>query len=142
MNYLLKKAKETDYKYLVKCKKYNILKYALDLSKDELKEINEYVSNEVLKYINDYQVIVVNNQVIGCLLYYDYEDGIIIDEIFIEKEYRKNKIGSKIIKKLLKQNSYLWVYKNNKKAIKLYKKLHFEIIDETEVRYFMKYTNR
>lgn len=34
---------------------------------------------------------------------------------------------------------YLWVYKQNKKAIKLYKRLGFKIINETDTRYFMKH---
>lgn len=34
---------------------------------------------------------------------------------------------------------YLWVYKENEKAISLYKKLGFNVIEETESRYYMKY---
>ena len=34
---------------------------------------------------------------------------------------------------------YLWVYKDNVKAISLYKRLGFLIINETKNRYYMKY---
>ena len=34
----------------------------------------------------------------------------------------------------------MWVYKENKKAISLYKKLGFCAIEETESRYYMKYS--
>ena len=35
---------------------------------------------------------------------------------------------------------YLWVYKENERAISLYKDLGFKIIDETEERFYMKYS--
>ena len=47
-------------------------------------------------------------------------------------------IGSKLINDVKHENVYLWVYKNNTSAISLYKKLGFEIIDETETRFKMK----
>ena len=37
------------------------------------------------------------------------------------------------------RNIYLWVYKENSKAVLLYKRLGFIIVDETESRYYMKY---
>ena len=72
----------------------------------------------------------------------DYLDGVLLDEIFIEEEYRNNKIGTQIISNVLSNYSivYLWVYKSNSKAIKLYEKLGFNIIKSTETRYFMKYS--
>lgn len=59
----------------------------------------------------------------------------------MEEEYRNKGLGTDIIKNILKINPivYLWVYKENKKAISLYKKLNFKIIDETENRFYMKY---
>ena len=49
-------------------------------------------------------------------------------------------LGFPAIKNILKNNIvYLWVYKKNTKAIKLYKKLGFNIIEETDTRYYMKY---
>ena len=70
-----------------------------------------------------------------------YEKCEIVD-IFVLKEYRNKGIGTDIIKNILKNNSivYLWVYKKNIKAISLYKKMKFKIINETENRYYMKYS--
>ena len=44
---------------------------------------------------------------------------------------------------ILKQYAvvYLWVYKKNHKAIRLYKRLGFEVSEETETRYLMKAEN-
>ena len=67
--------------------------------------------------------------------------GKLLDEIYLEKEFRNTGIGTDIIRKMLKKNRniYLWVYKENKKAISLYKRLGFIIVDETDSRYYMKY---
>ena len=65
----------------------------------------------------------------------------LLDEIYLEEEYRNKGIGTEIIKDILNNNDvvYLWVYKENEKAISLYKKLGFNVIEETESRYCMKY---
>ena len=64
-------------------------------------------------------------------------------EIYLEEEYRNKGIGTKIIMDILNNNDvvYLWVYKDNKKALSLYKKLGFNVLEETETRYYMKYKN-
>ena len=68
-------------------------------------------------------------------------NGKLLDEIYLEEEYRNKGIGTKIIMDILNNNDvvYLWVYKENEKAISLYKKLGFNVIKETESRYYMKY---
>lgn len=64
-----------------------------------------------------------------------------IDEIYINKEYRSLGIGTNIIKNILdiNKNVYLWVYKDNEQAVSLYKRLGFIVVDETESRYYMKH---
>jgi ribosomal protein S18 acetylase RimI-like enzyme len=91
--------------------------------------------------LNNYKIINVGNKKVGCLLVENKDDGVLLDEIYIDEEYRNRKIGSDIIKKILLNNSivYLWVYKLNKKAISLYKNLGFIVIEETDTRYHMKY---
>ena len=71
-------------------------------------------------------------------------DGKLINEIYLEEEYRNKGIGSDIIKNIINVHDivYLWVYKLNSKAISLYKKLGFIIIEETDTRYYMKYEKR
>lgn len=64
-----------------------------------------------------------------------------MDEIYLEEQYRSKGIGTNIIKQVLNENKivYLWVYKDNVKAIKLYENLGFIVEEETETRYFMKF---
>ena len=54
-----------------------------------------------------------DNKDIGCLLLKNEKNGILIDEIFLEKEYRNLGIGTSIIKDITKKypTLYLLVYK-------------------------------
>lgn len=133
-----------EYKLLTSSNKdiNRLIEYAKDLSNEEIDKINKYVTSEVPKLINDYCNIVVDNKIVGCLLLTNKDDGKLLDEIYLEEEYRDKGIGTKIIKNILNNNDivYLWVYKENKKAISLYKKLEFYAIEETESRYYMRYS--
>ena len=85
----------------------------------------------------------VNNKIIGCLMLTDYGAGKLLGELYIEEAYRNQKIGTSIITNIINDNNhvYLWVYKENIKAISLYKSLGFKIKEETETRYYMEYSN-
>lgn len=141
MEYKLSKSSSEDINRLIEYKKRTIYEYAKDLSNEEIDKINKYITSEVPKLINYYCNIIVDNKIVGCLLLTNKDDGKLLDEIYLEEEYRNKGIGTEIIKDILNNNDivYLWVYKENKKAISLYKKIGFNIIEETESRYYMKY---
>lgn len=141
MNYKLIKSSNDDIERLIKYKKNTIFEYVSNLSDEEINKINNYVDNTVPELLDNYSNIVIDDKVVGCLLVTNKDDGVLLDEIYIEKEYRNQGIGTNIIKEVLSNNNivYLWVYKENIKAISLYKSLGFNVIDETETRYYMKY---
>ena len=141
MNYKLMKANIDDVSILIDYKLKSIFDYAENLSLEEIKQINNYVKSNVPKQIDDYKVICINDKKVGCLLVVNKDDGVLLDEIYLEEKYRNNGIGTSIIKEILSNYNivYLWVYKLNTRALSLYKKLGFKIIDETETRYYMKY---
>ena len=143
IRYILVRAAKKDIPRLIKYKKDIIHMYNKDLSEDEKNKINEYVTNSVSEMFKDYYNIVFDDKIIGSILLKDIQEGKLIDEIYIEKEFRNNGIGTDIIMKAVKKsnnkNIYLWVYKENIKAVSLYKRLGFKIIDETESRYYMEY---
>ena len=143
MNYKLMKADIDDVSTLIDYKLKNIFDYAENLSLEEIKQINNYVKSNVPKQIDDYKVICINDKKVGCLLVVNKDDGVLLDEIYLEEKYRNKGIGTSIIKKILSNYNivYLWVYKLNTRALSLYKKLGFKIIDETETRYYMKCDN-
>ncbi len=142
LKYDLLNATNNDIDYIKKSKLYSIFKYAHDLPKDEILKINNYVEKSIPIEISNYKIIICNNKRIGCLLVTKRDDKVLLDEIYLEEEYRNRGIGTDIIKNILETNSnvYLWVYKENIKAIALYKKLKFKVIDETKTRYYMEYS--
>ena len=144
MKYELIKSSKQDIDRLIEYKKATIFDHAKDLSNEEIDKINNYVTSEVPKSIYDYCNIIVNNKIVGCLLLTEVDDGKLLDEIYLEEEYRNKGLGTSIIKNVISNNNvvYLWVYKNNIKAVELYKRLGFTIIDETETRYYMKHINK
>ncbi len=143
MNYKLVKSSNDDIEKLIDYKKRNIYEYAKDLSDDEIKKINNYVEEDIPKILNKYSSIIIDNNVVGCLLLIKEDDGILLDEIYLEEEYRNKGIGTDIMKKVLNDNEivYLWVYKDNIRAISLYKRLGFIVIDDKGPRYYMMYSN-
>ena len=139
--YKLVKASKKDIPRLIRYKKDIIYMYSKDLAEDERNKIDEYVITSVNEMFKDYYNIIIDDKIIGSILLKDMPQGKLIDEIYIEKEFRNNGIGTDIIRKMLENNRniYLWVYKENKKAISLYKRLGLIIVDETDSRYYMKY---
>ena len=139
--YKLVKASKKDIPRLIKYKKDIIYMYSKDLAEDERNKIDEYVITSVNEMFKDYYNIIIDDKIIGSILLKDMPQGKLIDEIYIEKEFRNNGIGTDIIRKMLENNRniYLWVYKENEKAISLYNRLGFIIVDETDSRYYMKY---
>ena len=141
MNYNLVYVTKNDISKLIEYKLKSIFDYAENLSLEEINQINDYVKSNVPKELNNYKVICIDDKKVGCLLITNKDDGVLLDEIYLEEKYRNKGIGTSIIKEILSNYNivYLWVYKLNIKALSLYKKLGFKIINETKTRYYMKY---
>ena len=144
MNYILKDAVNGNIEYLIECKLNNIFEYAGELPKKEINRIKNYVNRTIPQQIDNYKIIIIDNKIVGCVLVVPKDDGFLLDEIYIETDFRNKGIGTKIIKSILldKEIVYLWVYKLNEKAIQLYKKLGLNSLEETETRYYMKYESK
>ena len=140
--YKLENASINDIERIKKYKLNTIFEFAKDLDKEEVERINNYVNEIVPKQILEYKNIILNNIVVGSFLLTKNEPGLLLDEIFIEEQYRNKGLGASIIKDIISKtnsNVYLWVYKDNIKAINLYNKLGFNIKEETGSRYYMEY---
>lgn len=140
MEYYLKKATLSDFDKILEYKLKTIFDYTNELSQEEKDKIVNYSNEFILNNIHKYNLIFVGDNIVGCVLVVEHADGVLLDEIYIEPPFRNNGIGSSILTDILKINSvvYLWVYKNNKRAIDLYSRFGFTVIDQTETRFFMK----
>lgn len=140
--YKLENVSIKDIERIKKYKLNTIFEYAKDLDKEEVEKINNYVNKTISNQIFEYKNIVLNNIIVGSFLITKNENGLLLDEIFIEEQYRNKGIGTSIIKDVVSKsnsNVYLWVYKDNIKAFNLYNKIGFNIKEETDSRYYMEY---
>lgn len=71
-----------------------------------------------------------DNKIVGYLYYSNIYDRIEINQIEVQKEYRNQKIATKLMQELIKENKdiTLEVKKTNTIAIKLYQKFDFKEI--------------
>lgn len=140
--YKLVNASITDLERIKKYKFKTIFEYANNLEQEEKERINNYVNRTIPNQIDKYKNIIINDNIVGSVLLIEIEDGILLDEIYIEEPYRNKGIGTIVIKNILSDinsNIYLWVHKDNVKAINLYTKLGFSKKVETDSRYYMEY---
>lgn len=143
VNYQLEPVDNGDVERIRKYKLASILDYAGDLNRAELDRINRYVDEQLPKQLGYYQNVVCGGVTVGGILVRQIDDGLLLDEIFIEKKYRGRGIGSSVIKNILSCSNdsvFLWVYKANVDAIRLYRNLGFVVVDETNTRYYMAYS--
>ena len=101
-----------------------------DYLKNNIKEFNiEYLKKEN-PFLKNY-VFLINNEPIGLISYSLIYDRIELEYIWVSFEHRKKGIASKLMDKMLEENSNnitLEVRTTNEKAINLYKKYNFKIV--------------
>lgn len=139
--YTLVNATENNIELIKDIKLETIFSSPDEFGEEDTDKIKEYVDMSVKEFLDCYKLVIINDSIAGIFFVRDFEDGVLIDEIYLYDEYRNKGIGTDLINSVSNPNIYLWVYKNNEKAISLYKKLGFNIIEETETRYKMKKTN-
>ena len=139
--YKLEKSTTNDIDRLIEYKKKTILAFEKDITEEQYNKVMNYIVNDINDNLDKCKNIVLDNKIIGMVMLTDKDDGKLLDELYIEEEYRNQGIGTDIIKNILKENKivYLWVYKANEKAISLYNRLGFKVVDETEYRYLERY---
>lgn len=135
MEYRVRRAELKDTELLKEYKKHSIFDYAKDLDDAERKKINDYIDNNF--QLGNYNIIMAEKKIVGAYSVLEADD-VLLEEIYIEKEYRNQGIATKVIGELLKTypSLSLWVYKNNQ-AFNLYKSLGFVVEKETDSRYYM-----
>jgi predicted acetyltransferase len=113
--YCLTNATENDLYMLIDLKLKTITESDIGntISSDEQSRIEAYVRNNIKIHIDDCNLIIINNNIAGMVIFYDYENGILLDDLYLIEKYRNQGIGTKIIKDIMRDHSkiYLWVYK-------------------------------
>jgi ribosomal protein S18 acetylase RimI-like enzyme len=138
--YILVNATENNIELIKDIKLEMIFSSPDEFREEDIDKIKEYVDITVKEFLKDYKLVIINDSIAGIFFVRDFEDGVLIDEIYLYDEYRNKGIGTELINSVYNPNIYLWVYKNNKGAISLYEKLGFTNVEETDTRYKMKKT--
>ncbi len=129
INYKIVNATDKDKEMLTSIKLVTMIDDEMDkvLSSSEKQKIRKSVLKNIELTGDSYKIIYIDNKIAGAYVTIPYELGTIIDEIYLFDEYRNKKIGTSIIEKIKKENQelYIWVYKNNKKALNLFLRLGF-----------------
>ena len=103
--------------------------------------IYKWIKNKLNNEIHDYYQILYNNTHVG-YIHIINENEIEIDDFYIFDEYQNMGIGTKVLNTIIKnstKNIFLYVFIKNTKAISLYKKLGFKIIENIkDSRYIMR----
>ena len=134
LDYKIVDAKDKDIDILTSIKLVTMIDDEMDkvLSYTEKAKIRKSVDKNIERTCELYKIIYIDNKIAGAYLVLPYDDGYIIDEIYLFKEFRNNGIGTKIIQELIKEYKtlYIWVYKNNVDALRLFEKLGFILVNK------------
>jgi ribosomal-protein-alanine N-acetyltransferase len=108
-----------------------------ELTKNDLEEVNILLSSfnysiteETFNSVFFKSLVYVDDKIKGVIVYSLIYDRIEIEYIIVDENYRKSKIGTKLIGKLEKENAKnitLEVRKSNETAINFYKNNGFRI---------------
>lgn len=146
MNITYDKAKNSDIEPI-----YQLCKQLIDdyenVKKIDYDKVLQWVHKKIENSIDEYTVVSVDNKKAGYYHFYKNEDvEYELDDLYIFAEYQNQGIGSEVIKKCCNSIDapiILYVFIKNQRAVSLYKRYGFEIIETlNNSRYIMRRDNR
>lgn len=141
--YQLRNANENDYNFTFNLFKTVYKDYVIKFWNNRQVEFEKYFCDSLFK-VEHMQIILHDDKEIGVLQLIKKEKELYIEEIQIDPNNQSKGIGTEIIndiKKAAFQSNFsvgLMVLKLNNRARKLYEKLGFKVVGETESHYVMK----
>lgn len=106
-------------------------------------KVLKWVHRKIETSIDEYTAVYVTHKKAGYFHFFQNEDGEYeIDDLYIFPEYRNQGIGSEVIRKCISSVNapvMLYVFIKNEKAVALYQRLGFEIVQiVNDSRYIMR----
>lgn len=143
IKYTLVDASEKDIEILTSMKSITMIDDRMDkkLNYNEKKKIKNDIAKNIQESYSSYKLIYVGKKLAGAFALIDYKDGLMLDQIYLFKEYRNMGIGTNIINDIISANRkvYLWTYKSNKDALRLFRGLGFTCMEENGSVLILKY---
>lgn len=145
MKLLFEKATGSDIESIYEFNKYLIDRYE-NVQNIEYDKILSWVQRKIETYIEEYQRILFDGELAGYYRFHQDGDKMELDDLYIFPQYRNQQIGTSIIEKCLLETDlpvYLFVFIKNTKAVELYKRIGFEIVETIQdSRYIMQINGR
>ena len=106
----------------------------------EYDEIMNWARRKINKFIGEYARIYKDGALCGYYRFHLDKDEYEFDDFYLFETYRGQGIGSAVLEKCLNEADkpvYLYVFKQNEGAVRLYKKFGFEVREDLGTRYIM-----
>lgn len=126
---------------------YEFNKYLIDryenIQNIEYDKVLAWVREKIEDNIHEYKRVLLEDEMIGFYRLHQEGDKMELDDLYIFAPYRNQKYGTMVIEKCVSETDmpvFLYVFIKNTKAIELYERLGFKIIDTIkDSRYIMQW---
>ena len=139
MNLIYKASTKSDIHKIFEFSKNLIDEYE-DIQNIDYEKVLKWVYKKIEENIHEYTSIYLDNTLVGYYHFHEDKDKMELDDFYIFSEYQNKGIGSKVLSVLIQTENtiYLYVFVKNVKAIKLYERFGFKIVEYVnKTRYIM-----
>ena len=141
MDITYRKAERLDVETIYKLSEELIYKYE-DIDSIDIERVLPWVRKKIENNIDEYFCILADGEKAGYYRVCDANGETEIDDLYVFSEYQRRGIGTKVIEKCCAESEFpvfLYVFVKNSDAVKLYKRLGFEIAETVRgTRYIMR----
>jgi len=130
MNLVYKVSTKSDIHKIYELSKNLINEYE-DIQNIDYEKVLKWVYKKIEENIQEYTSIYFNNTLVGYYHFHEDKDKMELDDFYILSEYQNKGIGSKVLSELIQTDKtiYLYVFLKNVKAIRLYERFGFKIVE-------------
>lgn len=112
-----------------------------DVESIDYDKVLQWVCRKIDAQIGEYQRVLMDGDLAGYVHFHPDGERMELDDLYILPEYRGRGIGTAVMEKCCAETEkpvYLYVFRRNEGAVRLYRRLGFEIVQEVgSSRYIM-----
>lgn len=112
-----------------------------DVDSIDYDKVLQWVRRKIETQIGEYQRVLMDGSLAGYVHFHPDGERMELDDLYILSEYRGMGIGTAVVEKCCAETEkpvYLYVFRRNTGAVRLYQRLGFEIVQEVgSSRYIM-----